>query len=302
VIGLLPASALPDAAADMAAIATGTGGSVQSTGDTGTDVATAILTGLSSLSVTVTMDTMAVSPGNAMDYITTSFAPTSRIVTSGTTAAFTETISVAADTPGGTYELKDFARINGVPMTNAAGAIIYETKTIKVPEGFVTGGGQITKDTGGRKKESYKVTYGGNVGFLSDFSLVGQWQLVLHNVGVNSLDKAHFHSTMITSLQFYYDDSLPGPTPPPANANIAFFTANGTLNGETGWKIRCTLVDSGEPGVADAIAFSLWDPGDVMVYYQADEFDHDWVVFAPSLGTEVTTRAGGNIQIHPGLK
>jgi hypothetical protein len=54
-------------------------------------------------------------------------------VTSGSDALFVETISVAAGAAGGTYSCKDWALINGEPMKDAAGAIVYENKTIHVP-------------------------------------------------------------------------------------------------------------------------------------------------------------------------
>lgn len=62
-------------------------------------------------------------------------------------AVFTETIAVAADAPGGTYVCEDWALIDDADMVDDAGDVIYETKTIKVPDGFLTGGGQIGKGT-----------------------------------------------------------------------------------------------------------------------------------------------------------
>jgi len=256
------------------------------------NVADAILEGLTSLPVTVSMTS------DCDGYITTSFEPAEQVVTSGDLAYFTETITVAPETPGGIYECKDWVLIDGEPMVDESGAVIYEEKTIRVPEGFLTGGGQIVD---GKGKNALKVTYAGNVGFMADFSLAGEWNVNLQNVDVDDLDKAHFKSTQITTLQFYADD-LGGPEPPPASANIAFFTADGTLNGEEGWKLRFAVVDRGEPGVDDSIAFSLWEPGGTMVYYQADEFPHDWIWFEAPMGTNVTTRAAGNLQIHSGVK
>ena len=90
-------------------------------------VADAILEGLSALEVQVSMTS------GCMDPISTSFAPASQTVTSGDDAVFTETISVAAGAAGGTYTCKDWALINGQPMTDMSGNIIYEDKTIHVP-------------------------------------------------------------------------------------------------------------------------------------------------------------------------
>jgi hypothetical protein len=65
--------------------------------------------------------------------ISTSFNPASQVVTSGDDAVFTETITAAADAEEGqTYECRDWATINGEPMADADGNVIYETKTIHI--------------------------------------------------------------------------------------------------------------------------------------------------------------------------
>ena len=105
---------------------TGATGGVLLSGVAAGDVAAAIVAGLTSLPVEVGM------ASNCAPPISTSFAPPSQIVTSGTDAVFTETISVAADAKPGTYECDDWATLNGVPMTDAAGAVILEHKIITV--------------------------------------------------------------------------------------------------------------------------------------------------------------------------
>lgn len=268
------------------------------------DVASAIVDGLTSLPVTVSMTS------NCSGNITTSFEPESQVVTSGDVAVFTETITVAPDAPGGIYECLDWVLIDGNPMVDEAGEIIYETKTIRVPEIRVTGGGQIVTDGPGKKKDQLRVSFAGNVGRMKDGSPVGNWNMNLHNVGNDTLDKAHFHTTSILSVEFYdaYSHDANGtaitfdPAPPPAGVNLAFFTAEGKLNGEEGWTLRCAVLDAGEPGVDDAIAFSLWNPDGEMVYYQHDDgFPTYWIVFVPGIGTNVTTRVAGNLQIHASL-
>ena len=166
--------------------------------------------------------------GNAP--ITTTFAPPSLTVVSGADAVFTETISVAANAPGGTYTCRDRAQINGEDLKDDVGAVIYEVKTIKVPEGFLTGGGQINN---GKGKTPEKISFGGNVGFLADFSLVGNWNVVLHNVADTANDGGHFKGTDPTALQFSVVCG-PAANPPPANANFAHFTFSGSYNGVGG--------------------------------------------------------------------
>jgi hypothetical protein len=267
-------------------IAAATGG-VSLDAPTADDVANQILAGLTSLPITVSMTSDATAP------LSTTFSPASQNVTSGTVAIFTENITVAANATGGTYTARDWALIDGLPMTDAAGNIIYETKTIRVPEGFLTGGGQIK--TGKRPDDGYNISFAGNVGFLVNFSLVGQWQTNFLNVSVDSLDGAMFHSTNITSLQFANDGGA-GPNPPPANSNIASFTATGRLNGEDGWTLSVRLADRGEPGKNDSIRLMLTNPAAVVVYDSLTDF--------PSDATLATTRmlAAGNLQIHSGLK
>ena len=101
-------------------------GGVLLSGVAADDVATAIVAGLTSLPVEVGM------ASNCAPPINTSFAPPSQIVTSGTDAVFTETISVKPDAKPGTYECDDWATLNGVPMTDASGAVILEHKIITV--------------------------------------------------------------------------------------------------------------------------------------------------------------------------
>jgi hypothetical protein len=117
-----------DSTGQATAITTATGGALLP--DAPSDqVAAAILEGLSNLPVEVSMAT------DCTGAISVSFSPASQTVLSGTDAAFTETISVAADAPQGTtIECNDWALLNGQPMTDAAGAIIYEHKTIHVPD------------------------------------------------------------------------------------------------------------------------------------------------------------------------
>ncbi len=90
-------------------------------------VSAAILAGLAALQVEVSMVSDCAAP------ISTAFVPATQTVTSGQDAVFTETISVAAGAAGGTYTCKDWALINGLPMTDANGATLYEQKTIHVP-------------------------------------------------------------------------------------------------------------------------------------------------------------------------
>lgn len=180
--------------------------------------------------------------------------------------------------------------------------VAKEHKKITVPEGFLTGGGQI--NDGAKGKNQKKISFGGNVGFLGDGSLIGHWNTILHNVGGTSLDNAKFHSTSIESLQFANDGGA-GPNPPPANANVAQFTAVGRLkigNGiwVNGYRLTVCLADRGEPGSNDSIRLILTDPGGTVVYTSStsDNFGQP-----STAGGCVTNKLdSGNLQIHSGLK
>jgi hypothetical protein len=259
----------PGAGGELAALAAATGGSTQPLSSNGANIASAILAGLSNLPIDVSMATNCAGP------ISTSFDPAIQTVTSGDDAVFTETIAVSAAAPGGTYMCRDWALIDGVPMENDAG-IIYETKTIKVPEGFLTGGGQTDK---GRKARNF----GGNVGFLDvpGYPVVGQWQFRDGGLRLN------FHSLDIDTLQFS-NDAGPDPYPPPANAEVATFSGTARVKlGTAPWDYSCTFTaqahDHGEPDVADVFGIAIsCDTG-------------DWTYGRLVLDT-------GNLQIHSGLK
>ena len=119
-----------DASGQATAITTATGGSFFPAATPG-QVTTAIITGLTNLPVDVSMtsDCAAATAGA----VTTTFLPASQTVTSGTNALFDETIHVSATAvQGQTYTCRDWALLNGTPMTDARGDIVYETKTITV--------------------------------------------------------------------------------------------------------------------------------------------------------------------------
>lgn len=113
------------------AISTQTGGSLLPA-NVGA-VTGAILAGLTNLPTDVSMvSDCATATGGA---ITTTFAPAGQTVLSGSDAVFTETIHVSAGAvQGQTYTCKDWAVLNGQPMKDASGSIIYETKTITVKD------------------------------------------------------------------------------------------------------------------------------------------------------------------------
>jgi hypothetical protein len=263
----------PGAGVELDALAAATGGSTVETTATSSDIADAILEALEAIKVEVSMTSNCAWP------ISTSFDPDIiPDVTGGEHVVFTETISVAVDAPGGTYTCEDWALIDGQPMTDDAGAIIYETKTIEVPVAFLTGGGQI-----GDNKVA--ISFGGNVGYLADGSIVGQWQFQDHDKG----NRLIMHSLDITLVHLAND--LDGdPDPPTAPANIVEFEGAARVKvGNDKWIDTCTFNaeahDHGEPSVDDQFAIFI-DCG----------ADGSWDYFP------VVDLDQGNLQIHEGPK
>jgi len=110
------------------AIAGATGGNLLEAA-TPEQVTAAILAGLNSLPVDVSM------ASDCTGAITTTFVPASQTVTSGNAAVFTETIHVSLSAiQGSTYTCFDHAELNGIPMRDALGNLVLETKTIHVAD------------------------------------------------------------------------------------------------------------------------------------------------------------------------
>ncbi|MGH3525551.1 MAG: hypothetical protein ACRDU4_22660, partial [Mycobacterium sp.] len=116
-----------DATGQATAIAAATGGVFIPSADPDA-VSDEILAGLTAVPISVSMASTCAYP------ISTSFDPLKSVVPSGSAVSFKETISVDANAKPGTYTCRDYATIDGVPMTDVAGAVIYETKTITVPD------------------------------------------------------------------------------------------------------------------------------------------------------------------------
>ncbi len=264
----------PGSVGELDVLALATGGTTVTTADDSSDIATAILAALEELDIEVSMTSDCAYP------ITTTFDPASKVVQNGTDAKFAETISVAADAPGGVYTCRDWAVIGvgdeAKPMTDAAGAIIYETKTITVPENFVTGGGHVTNGLKGKNRATI-LSHGGNAGYMPDGTLVGNWNFQIPAFNL------HLQARDITALQFV--DTGVDPAPPEADADVAIMTADGRANFGDGWEdctMTVTFTDHGEP--------------------EMDSVEFNSVVCPSGSGAGYLEVTGGNIQIHDGTK
>ena len=148
---------------------------------------------------------------------------------------------------------------------------------------FVTGGGKLSVYTvtedGSPKKPAY--TFGGNVGFLPDGSLHGQFQINDH------MNKESWHChDLFTELIF--DQSAVAPAEsPPAYYDKAQFIGEYTSNKGHTAVIRVRIQDRGEPGK---------DVDKIQIR----------VMSGTSLGGETVIGPyfidGGNFQVHEGWK
>lgn len=277
VIGLTPGGS-GFGCVDVLAGNAGPGGSVQATTSSGSDIVDAIIAGLGNLPVEVSMNSTCTWP------ISTTFSPATKTVTSGEHAVFTETIAVAADAPGGDYTCRDWAMVDGEPMRDPdTGQVIFELKTILVPENFVTGGGFVTNGEKGKDRIGL-LNFGGNAGYLEDGTLVGHWSFNVRLAAILTGDAWKFQTTEITALQFV--DSGGDPAPPEADADTAIMTATGRGNFGDGWIDGCTIEvtfhDGGEP--------------------QQDGLSDMFMVCPGGGFGGVADLTGGNIQIHDGTK
>jgi len=245
----------PGAGSELDALAGATGGSVQPISSNSADIADAILAGLSNLPVKVEMTSDCEFP------IGTSFEPADQTVTSGENAVFTETITAAndalpSDMP---YECKDWVLLNGEPMTDEAGEIIYEHKSITVLDGFMTGGGSVFTQDGTR------VTHGLELHCAS--------ALLPNNLQVNWNKGNKFHLDVLTSATCSINPNI-DEEPPVAGFNTLVGAGTGSYNSVPGATIQFTFTDAGEPGTDDTAWMRIRDANGEIVLEASSSLTH----------------------------
>jgi hypothetical protein len=131
---------------------------------------------------------------------------------------------------------------------------------------FVTGGGNY------KEGKTVKYTFGGNVGFLPDGTIVGQFQIVDH------ANKISWHCHNDFDSLVFYPLPIVGPPGPSASHSIAAFTGTFTNNKGGSALLTIEITDVAEPGAGyDTIFVTSADGG-------------------PNFG--ITTISGGNFQVH----
>ena len=175
------------------------------------------------------------------------------------------------------------------------GASIVAAKS----KGTLSGGGQLREPNGAKRSQQFKISFGGWVEGVGEpvsvssngkqfKNVIGEWQVKLHNVGVDDLDKSKFHATKFTQVTFYPGNS--------GTCKSAFnFTAKGKLNNKPGYRMIFRGGDDGSPGKNDTARVELWDPNNKKIYdtHWKNEFTDE----SSCVGTARTGLDKGNLTV-----
>jgi hypothetical protein len=195
----------------------------------------------------------------------------------------------------GIDEIMIEVEINGVPydIPVEVNEVVYPPNSVYkiwLTDKF-SGGGQILEDTGGKKKDFYKISWGGWAGTIEGEVTIGAFEVTFHNVSNDDLDKAKFVSADegmgITELylEYYSEVSYPPAYPPESQFNAAEVEkVKGVLLDKdgneivpsSGWWMWIGAIDGGEPSVDDAIAFDLYDGGTCVYRSYESDFEPIW--------------------------
>lgn len=210
---------------------------------------------------------VSVNIGNAVAGIPVTFVVTGANPTSGvedTDSSGTATFTYTGNNPG-TDSIYAFIDCNGNGGWDEGEphSTVDATK-YWFQDNFLTGGGTIKVE----KKVAW--TIAGNIGFLPDGSIVGNFNIVDH--ANKNQYKAH---NTFTALAFSGDPTFS----PPASYNIATFTGTFTDKNGTEVELTLTITDNDESGGGA-----------------------DTVEVTGGLTIGPTTLSGGNFQVHDGFK
>lgn len=173
-------------------------------------------------------------------------------------------------------------------------------------DGMINGGGQIIEEIGPKPKDDYKISFGGHLYRFGTDAPVCEWQVNLHNVSIDELDKGKFYGTLCTAPPNF-------PLGPDGEV-VSHFAVYGTWNGDPGYTMVIRLEDAGEPGSLDTIRFELHnDPGQSVtplnagpgtaVYDSSDKATgnrpgEDFKSESSNSGTARTYLDNGNLQLY----
>ena len=171
------------------------------------------------------------------------------------------------------------------PREDTGAKDVRLTRWFWVVDGYVSGGGHLLEEIDGNRKGWLDISFGGAIADAGIYGLIGEWQVNFHNVNEEGFNKSKFHTTSITSLNFYT-----GTTCVAMN-----FTAMGELNHEPGYKMIFRAGDSGEPGINDTARVEIFNPQGSEIY---DTHDGEFTDESNCVGTARTGLDNGNIKIE----
>jgi hypothetical protein len=187
------------------------------------------------------------------------------------------------DISAGKSELVSFLNLPpGAPPDGGQGMIApssfnFSNVPDHVHEGRMTGGGSIFTP------EGMRVTHGFEL--HCDISIQpNRLQVNLHNP-----QRDRFHLESMISAECF-DDPAIEPDPPPAPIDTYVGWGLGRLNGVSGYTIRFTFTDAGEPGRDDTAAYLIWLDSNNNGVVDGDE--------TPVLDVGPTPLTFGNHQAH----
>ena len=144
----------------------------------------------------------------------------------------------------------------------------------------INGGGNILDETGDKKKDWDKISFGLGVENYN-VGAEGEVTVRFHNVSGDDLDKTTFHSDEITEFNFFPSDS------PTCDAAVNF-TAVGSWDGNENYKLIFRAGDND-----DTVRVTLHNDSGVIVYDSLTDFPAD----SDCVGTARTPHDNGNITI-----
>lgn len=230
----------PGAGSELDALALATGGSVQPVTSDGANIGGAIIAGLQNLPVKVSMKS------DCSDPISTGFEPSDLTITSGGVVQFKESITVAngaipSPTP---VECKDWALINGEPMKDVKGDVIYEKKSITVLSGSMTGGGALIAQDRSRVAQGFEMHCASGI--------------QPNNLQLNGGKGKRFKLDTLTYAKCS-DTKGVGEDKPVAGFDTIKGKGVGQFNGQPGATVEFEFVDAGEPGFNDSGYIRVFD-------------------------------------------
>ncbi len=168
----------------------------------------------------------------------------------------------------------------------------------------VSGGGSIVQELEDAKKKDFnKISWGGWAGTFDygEGESLGSINVTFHNVSNDELDKAKFVNYDFTGelelgigpvehIEYFAIEEF-NPCPPESLCNAAIVEFPGLLLDEydevlSDCELAIYALDSGEPGVGDAIAFELDCPGDLYDYFSPVDFEE---IYPPGFVRELNS-------------